>query len=450
MPKPYTQTTLPMTRCSSELYDRARGLIPTGTMLLSKRPDNLAPGVWPAYYKRAWGNRVEDVDGNVFVDFTGDVGATLLGRADPDVNTAVKAVVDQGNFCLLNVPQEVELAELLTQIIPCAEQARFCRGGGEADAMAVRIARGHTGRDKIAFCGYHGWHDWYLAANLGDSSTLDGHLLPGLQPLGVPRALAGTAQPFAYNDLDSLKKLLELSPGQFAAVIMEATRFHQPEEGFLAGVRALATEHGAVLIFDEVVTGFRMALGGAQEYFGVTPDLAVFAKTISNGYPMGAVVGRRKVMNAVNDLFISSTYWTDAIGSAAALASIRKIQRANAIEHVWTVGRRLKEGLRTSVKASGIGATVKGWPPVVLLSFEHESEETARAMKTFFTRHLLAQGFLSTGCHYLTLAHTIEDAEVYLAAVGRALEELSASLENGRLMEDIGHNPCRPHFKRLT
>lgn len=441
---------LPNVSGSYELYERAKQLIPGRTMLLSKRPEIWAPDAWPVYYRRAWGCKVEDVDGNIYTDFTGDVGATLLGRADEEVNAAVCEAATQGNLCLQNCPRELELAELLTRTIPCAEMVRFCRGGGEADAIAVRIARGYTKRDLVAFCGYHGWHDWYLSANLADDSTLDGHLLPGLRPLGVPRGLSGTAMPFKYNDLQSLKSLLESRRGQFAAIIMEATRHHPPTAGFLEGVRKLADEHGVVLIFDEVVTGFRMALGGAQGYFGVTPDLATFAKTVSNGYPMGAVVGRREVMQTAEEQFISSTYWTDAIGTAAALACLKKIQRTGAIAKVWDLGRSLQAGLEQAIADSGAPAKVEGWPPLVILAFNHADEATARAMKTFYVRGMLARRYLATGSHYLTVAHTPEEIHAYLAAAKEVLGGLKGSLDRGTLMADIDEKSCQPLFRRLA
>ena len=436
---------------SRALYERAKELIPGGgTMLLSKLPELGAPGRQPVYYRRAQGCEVEDIDGNVFIDFIGDVGATILGRADPDVNAAVHAAVDQGNFCTLNNPCEVELAELLTEIIPCAQQVRFASGGGEADAVAIRIARGYTGRDIVAFCGYHGWHDWYLAANLGKNGDLDGHLMPGLISLGVPRQLEGTALPFEYNNLDSLKKLLESKPGQFAAIIMEATRSTPPVNGFLQGVRELATKHGAVLIFDEVVTGFRMALGGAQEYFGVTPDLATFAKSISNGYAMAAITGQRKIMETVNNQFISSTYWTDALGVAAALASLKKIRDTGVIEYVWDIGQKLMTGLENALKTAGVAGKVTGWPPILGLAFDHQDEEMARAIATFFVRRQLARGFLVRGHYYLTAAHTAQHLDQYLLAARDSLEELKLSLANGNLMRDIEFSPSRPLFKRFA
>jgi len=432
------------------LYNRAQQLIAGPTMLLSKKPSLYAPDCWPAYYRRAWGSQVEDIDGNVFVDFMGDVGATLLGRADPDVNAAVHQAVDSGNFCIQNYPRDIELAKTLTEIIPCAEQVRFVRGGGEADAVAIRIARGYTGKNLVAFCGYHGWHDWYLAANIADHATLDGHLMPGLLPLGVPKQLAGTALPFEYNNIDSLRELLESKPAQFAAIIMEVTRYNHPADGFLEGVRELANEHNAVLIFDEVVTGFRMALGGAQEYFSVTPDMSTFAKTISNGYPMGAVVGRREIMKTVENQFISSSYWTDAIGTAAAIANIDKIRQTNAIEYVWKVGKELMDGLNDALKTSGLDGEVKGWPSFFDLSFNHEDSDTLHAINTMYIRRQLARGFLCSHIHYMMTTHTEEQVQDYLAAAKLSMQEIKSALDKGTLLEEIDNKPSRPLFRRLV
>ena len=440
---------LPDISKSTDLYKEAEQFLAGPTMLLSKKPSLYAPDCWPAYYRRAWGSQVEDLDGNVFVDFMGDVGATLLGRADPDVNAAVHQAVDSGNFCLQNCPLDIELAKTLTEIIPSAELVRFVRGGGDADAVAIRIARGYTGKDLVAFCGYHGWHDWYLAANLGDSTTLDGHLLPGLLPVGVPKQLRGTAIPFEYNNVDSLKELLESKPGQFGAIIMETTRYNPPADGFLQGVRELADEHGAVLIFDEVVTGFRMALGGAQEYFDVKPDISTFAKTISNGYPMGAVVGRREIMKTVQNQFISSSYWTDSIGTVAAIASIKKIRETGAVDYVWKVGKELMDGLNDALISSGLDGQVKGYPPHLYLVFNHEDPDTVRAINTMYIRRQLARGFICSNIHYLMTSHTSEQVQDYLAAAKLSMQEIKSALDDDTLMEKIDHNPNRPLFKRL-
>ncbi|MEO8497099.1 MAG: aminotransferase class III-fold pyridoxal phosphate-dependent enzyme, partial [Planctomycetota bacterium] len=304
---------------SMQLFERACELIPGGTQLISRRPTRFACGVSPVYANRASGSRFWDVDGNEFIDWVSGIGAIILGYCDPVVDEAVCRQISTGTMYSINHELEVELAEELVTTIPCAEMVRYAKGGGDACAIAVRIARGATGRDKILFCGYHGWHDWYLAANLradakDGQASLDSHLFPGIDPTGVPKCLAGTAIPFPYGDLDKLGSALDDHRGEIAAVIMEPFRSDLPPDGYLAGVAKLAREHDVILIFDEVSTGFRPTASGAQSLVGVTPDMAVFAKSISNGYPMGAVVGRRDVMEAAGQMFISSTYWSDTIG----------------------------------------------------------------------------------------------------------------------------------------
>ena len=282
-----------------DLYAKARKLIPGGNQLLSKRPELFLPDQWPAYYSRAKGVDVWDMDGNRYIDCShSGVGAPILGYADEEVESAVIEAVKAGSTTTLNCPEEVELAELLLELHPWADMVRYARTGGEIMAVAVRIARASAGRDKIAFCGYHGWHDWYLAANLAGDSTLDGHLLPGLEPAGVPRGLAGTMFPFHYNRIDQLKEIVAEHGPELAAIVMEPARGTGPAEGFLEEVRSIATKIGAVLIFDEVTSAWRMNTGGIHLTYGVVPDVAVFAKALSNGYPMGAIIGTEAVMEA--------------------------------------------------------------------------------------------------------------------------------------------------------
>ncbi len=312
------------------LYNIAKKIIPGGTQLLSKRPEMFLPDQWPSYYRKCKGVGIEDLDGNRYIDMSiCGVGSCILGYADRDVDAAVKKAIAGGTMSTLNCPEEVELAELLCGLHPWAEMARFARCGGEAMAVAVRIARAASGRDKIAFCGYHGWHDWYLAANLADDRNLDGQLLPGLEPAGVPRALTGTVIPFNYNQPESLDRIIDRHGKSLAAIIMEPVRHHEPDAGFLEHVRRSADKTGAVLVFDEVTSGWRMNVGGIHLLYNVNPDIAVFAKGISNGYAMAAVIGRREVMDAAQKTFISSTYWTERIGPTAALATIKKMQKYN-------------------------------------------------------------------------------------------------------------------------
>ena len=330
------------------LWEHAKTLIPGGNQLLSKKPEKFAPGLWPTYYKKAKGYEVWDLDDNRFFDFAGlGVGTCSLGYADPDVNASVRHAVDEGSMCVLNCPEEVALAEKLVGLHPWADMARFARTGGEACAIAIRIARAATRKDKIAFCGYHGWHDWYLSSNLADQSNLDGQLLPGLEPVGVPRGLQKTAFPFNYNQLDELEAIVAEHGDELAAIIMEPERYIEPAPGFLEGVRAMADKVGAVLIVDEVTSGFRINLGGVHLTQAFEPDMAVFGKALGNGYPISAVIGKRDIMDAAQSTFISSTMWTERVGFAAALATLEKMERENVPHWLNHWGERLNAGWKS-------------------------------------------------------------------------------------------------------
>ena len=432
------------------LYRYAKTRIPGGTQLLSKRPEMALPELWPAYYRKAAGAEIWDLDGNRFVDFTHNgVGSCLLGYADPDVNAAVKAVIDAGSMATLNAPEEVELADLLCELHPWAEMVRYARTGGEAMAIAIRLARAATKRDKIAFCGYHGWNDWYLAANLGESSALDGHLLPGLSPRGLPRGLQGTALAFRYNDLASLERILTEQRDQIAAIVMEPLRSDPPEPGFLDGVRILADQHKAILVMDEITAGFRLTTGGAHLILDVTPDLAVFAKGMSNGYPMAAVIGKGKYMEVAQETFVSSTYWTERIGPAAALATIKKHRELDLAKMLAERGQRVREIWLRAAAKSKIKIKISGMPPLPAFVFDYPD---AVALKTFFTQHLLDRGYLATTSVYVTYAHTPALLERYESAVFEVFSEAACALQEGsdgltkRLRGPIAHTG----FSRLV
>jgi len=411
------------------LYQRAKTRIPGGTQLLSKRPEMFLPDLWPAYYQKAKGAEVWDLDGNRFLDFTHNgVGSCLLGYADPDVNAAVKSAIDAGSMATLNAPEEVELADLLCELHPWAEMVRYARTGAEAMAIAVRLARATTGRDKIAFCGYHGWSDWYLSANLAESSALDGHLLPGLSPRGVPRALHGTALPFRYNDLKGLETILSRHPREIAAIVMEPLRSDLPQPGFLSAVRSLADETGAVLLIDEITAGFRLTAGGAHLLFGLKPDLAVFAKGMSNGYPMAAVIGTAKHMNVAQETFVSSTYWTERTGPAAALATIRKHLQLDLGKLLAEKGTRVREIWSGAANAAGVKILISGMLPLPGFAFDHPD---AIALKTLFNQKLLKRGFLATTLVYVTYAHTQPLLDEYESAAKAVFLEMAELLQRG-------------------
>ena len=430
------------------LYRKAKRIIPGGTQLLSKRPEMFLPEQWPAYYSRAKGAEVWDLDGNKYIDMSyNGIGACILGASDPDVDKAVKAAVDAGSMSTLNCPEEVELAELLCQLHPWAEMVRYARTGGEAMAVSVRIARASTGRDKIAFCGYHGWHDWYLSANLAEKDALNGHLLPGLEPAGVPRGLAGTSIPFHYNRVEELEKIVSLQRKELAAIVMEPVRNYDPKPGFLEGVKEIAHSIGAVLIFDEVTSGWRLNTGGAHLVYGVNPDIAVFGKAISNGYPMAAIIGIRDVMEAAQSSFISSTYWTERIGPAAALATIRKHRSCDVSGHLVAMGKRVQEGWRKAAARTGLSIRVIGIPPVAHFSFE---QENAQAIRTLFTQRMLEKGFLATNAFYATYAHQDSHIKSYLSAVEETFYYLAKAIKSGSVEKQLRGPISHAGFTRLT
>ncbi len=448
-------TLTPLARISSEhrssgqrLYDKAKRLIPGGTQLLSKRPELILPEQWPTYYAQAKGIEVIDLDGNAYKDMSlMGVGACMLGYADPEVDGAVKAAIDNGVMCTLNAPEEVGLAELLCELHPWAQMVRYAKSGGEAMAIAVRIARAHTRREKIAFCGYHGWADWYLAANLGEADALDGHLLPGLEPTGVPRGLRGTALPFHYNRIDQLRNIVDAHRHDLAAIVMEPQRSQSPEPGFLENVRDLATQTGAVLIFDEITTGFRMTTGGIHLLLGVAPDIAVFAKGMANGYPMAAVLGASTVMESAQRTFISSTNWTERIGPVAALAAIRKHRRDNVASHLIMIGNMVKMGWRKAAEHVGFRINLDGLPSLAHFGFNHHDHNT---LITLFSQLMLERGFLACDQFKPSYAHEMDDVVEYLEAVSEAFLAIAEAVAWGDAGRRLKGPPAQQGFYRLT
>jgi len=361
------------------------------------------------------------------------------------VDGAVAATVAAGNMSTLNCPEEVWLAERLVSLHPWAEMARFARSGGEANAIAIRIARAATGRDTVAICGYHGWHDWYLATNLQNDSRLEEHLLPGLEPNGVPRGLAGSVQPFSFNRLDQLEAIA--SSYELAAVKMEVQRTIPPDPGFLEGVRELCTRHGIVLIFDECTSGFRETFGGLHLKYGVDPDMAMFGKALGNGYAITATIGRRAVMEAAQSTFISSTFWTERIGPTAALKTLEVMERERSWEQVTATGLELRQSWQELADRHGLQITHNGLP--ALTGFAIQSPQ-ALAYKTLITQEMLKKGFLAATSCYICLAHTPDVLEPYLAALDPVFA-LIAECEVGRSVEEFLEGPvCHGGFKRLN
>jgi len=432
----------------AELWRRAKKIIPGGNQLLSKRSEQFLPEYWPAYYRKAKGAEVWDLDNNRYTDMSiMGIGACPLGYADPDVDKAVKKEITNGSMCSLNCPQDVELAEKLVDLHPWAGMVRYARGGGEAMAIAVRIARASTRNDVVAFCGYHGWHDWYLAANLSDDRNLDGHLLPGLAPSGVPRGLVGTSVPFQYNHLDELDAIARSHKGALAAIVMEPIRDHEPDPRFLKGVRKIAKENDAVLIVDEVSAGYRLRTGGAHMLYDLKPDIAVFAKAMSNGYPMAAIVGTEDVMQAAQDTFISSTSWTEGIGPTAALATIEKYERCHVPDQLVRTGTAVQKGWVDAADEAGLAIEAGGIPPLSHITFTGEQGLVAQ---TLYSQIMLEKGFLAGKSFYACYAHRDDQVSAYLEATGDAFRTIARGLENGALASMLKGPVAKPGFHRLT
>lgn len=430
-----------------ELYKRAKEIIPGGTQLLSKRPEMFLPNLWPSYYQKAKGCFVWDLDGNKYLDFSYmGIGACILGYSDDDVNKAVKGAIDNASMNTLNCYEEVELAELLLKIHPWAGMVRYARTGGESMAVAIRIARAFSGKDKVAFCGYHGWADWYLSANLADDKNLDGHLLAGLLPNGVPRGLLGTMLPFHFNNIEELEKIVAQNK-DIGVIVMEPMKFQQEESGFLAKVRELADKINAVLIFDEITVGFRFNIGGAHLKLGINPDIAVFAKGISNGFPMGAIIGKQEIMQSAQTSFISSTYWTERIGPTAAIATILKMEKENVPEYLEKTGLEIKKGLLEMAKKHNINLHIEGFPAMLHIAFDYEKSQ---AVRTLYTQEMLKKGILASSGIYVSFAFQDEHVEEFLKVIDNVFSVLNKAIAENKVEQMLEGPVAHSSFQRLN
>lgn len=429
-----------------KLWKRAKKVIPGGNMLLSKRAEMFLPDLWPAYFSKAQGCKVWDLDGNEYIDMSiMGIGTNILGYGHPEVDAAVRATVDAGNMSTLNCPEEVYLAERLVDLHPWADMVRFARSGGEANAMAIRIARAASGKEKVAFCGYHGWHDWYLAANLGDEKTLAGHLLPGLEPNGVPSSLRDTIYPFNYNRFDELQALVNTH--DIGVIKMEVSRNKGPEPGFLEFVRQLATEKGIVLIFDECTSGFRQTFGGLHKLYGVEPDMAMFGKALGNGYAITATIGRREIMEAAQTSFISSTFWTERIGPTAGLRTLEVMEQLKSWETITNIGNQIRQQWQTLAEKYGLTLNLWGLP--ALSGFTIESQH-ALAYKTLITQDMLAKGYLASNAVYASIVHTPEVIAGYFNALEPIFSLIAECEASKDIMSFLKGPICHAGFKRLN
>ena len=434
-------------RKGQDLYKKAKSIIPGGTMLLSKRPEMFLPENWPSYFSEAKGCKVWDLDGTELIDMSiMGIGTNSLGYGNDEVDSAVVNAVRKGNMSSLNCPEEVYLAEKLIEINPWADMVRFARSGGEANAIAVRIARAASGKDNVAVCGYHGWHDWYLSANHNGGDDLSGHLIPGLSPNGVPKNLKNSVFPFNYNNYEELLDIVEKN--NIGVIKMEVIRNFEPKDGFLKKVRDLATKKNIVLIFDECSSGFRETFGGIFQKYNVEPDMVMFGKTIGNGYALSAVVGRKSVMEAAQSTFISSTFWTERIGPTAALATLKVMEREQSWNKITDTGKKMQKGWLALAEKNDLNITVSGIPAMTSYSF---NSRNALEYKTLITQEMLKKGFLASTIFYACTEHTDEHLGNYfdeLDKIYKIIRKCESEILN---VNSLLEGPvCHSGFKRLN
>lgn len=422
-------------RRSLEWLARAEKVIPLGSQTFSKSPATLPRGASPCFLERGLGSRVWDVDGNEYIDFINGLLAVSLGYRDPDIDAAVRHQLDLGVTFSLPHPLESEVAESIVELVPCAEMVRFAKNGSDATAGAVRLARACTGRDRVAACGYHGWQDWYIGATARN--------------LGVPQSTRALTHVFGYNDAASLERLLADHPGEFAAVIMEPMNTEWPRAGFLEAVAELTRRHGALLVFDEIITGFRFASGGAQQLFGVTPDLATFGKGLGNGYPISVVTGRHDLMRRMEEIFFSFTFGGETLALAAAKAFLAKLRSAPVLESIHARGEQLLEGLRALVERHGAArfAAVSGHPAWPFFVLKDAGPYTAMELRTLYLQEMFARGFLVNGGHGISYAHDEADIQSLLSAYDEVLPLIGSALDARDLPARLHCEPLVPLFR---
>jgi glutamate-1-semialdehyde 2,1-aminomutase len=420
----------------SELFlARAEKVIPLGSQTFSKSRTQYPLGVSPFFIERASGCRAWDIDGNEYVDFVSSLASVTLGYNDPDVTAAVRDQLESGVIFSLPGTLETEVAERICAMVPCAESVRFGKNGSDATSGAVRVARAYTGCDRIAVCGYHGWQDWFIGSTARNK--------------GVPEAVQRLTHAFAYNDIHSLEALFDKYPGEFAAVILEPMNVAFPVDGFLSRVKEVAARHGALLIFDETITGFRFANGGAQEYFGVTPDLATFGKGLANGFPVSAVAGRRDVMATMEEIFFSFTFGGELLSLAAAKATLDKLASADVVGTIALLGERLKRGLEALIARHDLLDlfNVSGHPAWLFLNVKDAGRSPMYDVKTFLAQELHQQGFLCLGTFNLSYAHTDVEVDRLLEAYDYAFRVLAGITSEGELRSLLRCDPLVPLFK---
>ena len=428
------------------LYKKAKTLIPGGNMFLSKRPEMFLPEHWPSYYSKAKGCEIWDLDNKRFIDMTiMGIGTNSLGYGHTEVDKAVYNTIKNGNMSTLNCPEEVKLAEKLIEINPWAHMVRLARTGGEANAIAIRIARAASAKDGVAICGYHGWHDWYLSANHNKANELEDHLLPGLDPLGVPKSLSQTVFPFKYNNYDELVDIIDKN--DIGVIKMEVFRNIEPENDFLQKVRNLANEKNIVLIFDECTSGFRETFGGIYKKYNVEPDMAMYGKTLGNGYAITAVVGKEEVMRAAQKTFISSTFWTERIGPAAAIKTLEVMEKLKSWEIITEIGKKVRNTWTSLANENDLEIEIYGLPAISSYSFSNNNLK----YKTFITQEMMKKGILASTNFYASIAHHDKFLEIYFNELSKVYSIISKFEKGEKNIDDfLEGKVCHNGFQRLN
>ena len=436
------------TNQGKDMWRRAIKSLPGGNGLLSKRPDRYAPDIWPNYYSKSCGVEVTDLDGNKYIDMAQmGIGSAILGYANKELTNAVSEVIKDGVNCTLNSPEEVLLAEKLIDLNPFAGGVRFARSGGEAMAMAIRIARAHSGKEKVLFSGYHGWCDWYISTNLGTNDGLGEHLIPGLNTSGIPSGLANTAIPFTYNNIENLEQTIKDNPDA-GIICIEGARYDFPEKDFLDFISYIAKKKNMVIVSDEITSGWRMTDGGVYKINGFNPDIVVYAKAMGGGYAISSIVGSESVMNSAQNTFMSSTMWTERVGFVAALTTINILTRDKVWEHLNDIGNLIGDGWNKLSKKHNIDISITDFKPLVTMKLNYGNRN--QALATLFIQEMLKRGYLAATSVYVSYAHNKEIIKSYLKATDECFEILSDAINNQNELELLETKVRSDSFNRIT
>ena len=430
-----------------KLLRKAKKVIPGGNQLLSKRSERFLPVLWPSYYIKAVGCEVWDIDYNKYFDFAGmGVTSCVLGYSDPDINKAIKKALDMGSMSTLNCIEEIELAKKLIEIHPWSKMARFARSGGEACSIAIRIARAYSKKNVVLFCGYHGWHDWYLSSNISNNKNLDKQLLPELKSNGIPKNLSKTALPFEYNNIESFLNQFNKNKKKIGAVIMEPLRSDQPQKEFLKIIRQITRSNDIPLIFDEITSGFHDNLGGIHLKLNVNPDIAIFSKALGNGTPIAAIIGKKSIMDCAQDSFISSTMWTERIGFIAALETLKKMKQKNVQNKIVKYGLYIKSKWSKMAEEIGLDIKISGMSSMPNFTLNYKN---SNSLYTYFTQEMIDEGFLASNALTISYAHNLKIIDKYLKCTKKVFKKIKLIVDKN-LKVPLKYKARQTNFTRLV